>query len=347
MRTGRATLALAVLASLVLFAGCGRVSTLDTVWPEAVSERSVPRPPGPPRWPLTGLDAPDANAITTRIVSVKIENSPSARPQVNLDKADVVYETVTEGGITRFNALYQSQSPKSVAPVRSARASDLSVVPQYGALFAHVGGDREVKSRIKSTHIDDMDQSFNSSAYWRGSDRRAPHNMYVDVGKLRSLAIRKRQFDASQTLKPFPFDRTAAPTTVTVSAISVPFSASNKVGWGYNGSKKTYVRSINGKKHVDKVGGKAYEARNVVVMWAPIRLWRKRDVAGSPVYNIILTGSGKAAVFRNGQRYNGTWTAGTSAPPVFKDKNGGVIRLSPGVTWFQVIGTNQSISTEK
>lgn len=345
MRAVRSALALTLVLALSALAGCERVRLLDTVWPEAVSERSVTRPPGPPRWPLTGLDAPDEKSITTRIVSVKIENSPPARPQVNLDKADVVYETVTEGGITRFNALYQSQSPRSVAPVRSARASDLYLVPQYKALFAHVGGDREVKAKIKDGDIDDVDQSFNPSAYWRGSDRKAPHNMYVDIKKLRDLAIRKRHFAATQTVRAFPFDRTVAPTTVTVSAVTVPFSSSNKVEWRYEKSKKTYTRYINGKKHLDKVGSKPYRARNVVVLWAPIRLWRQRDVAGSPVYNIVLNGGGKASIFRNGQRYDGTWTA-NSAPPVFKDKKGAVIRLSPGITWFQVIGTNQSISTE-
>ena len=95
-----------LIVSVGLQSGCKAANVIDSAWPKAVSERSVAKPAGPPRWPLTGLDAPTSDAVTARVVSVKIENAPPARPQSGLDQADVVYETVTEGGITRFNALF-------------------------------------------------------------------------------------------------------------------------------------------------------------------------------------------------------------------------------------------------
>ncbi len=340
-----AALVFALLACSGVAAGCERVRVLDAVWPEAVSERTVPRPPGPPRWPLTGMPAPDAKATRGRIVSIKIENSPQARPQYGLDKADLVYETVTEGGITRFNALFHSRLPRKLAPVRSARASDLYVVPQYKAIFGHIGGDTLVRDRLANRRkYADMDQFFNPAPYWRGRDRRAPHNVYVDVVKLRDQAIKKRRYAATADVRGFPFDRTVGVATPTIRAITVPFSKSNKVKWTYNPRGRTYARSINGKSHKDKASGKQYTARNVVVIWAQMKVWRKRDVAGNPVYNIVLEGSGRAAVFRNGQRYNGRWTAGTSAPPTFKSDDGAILRLSPGNTWFQVIANDQNIT---
>ena len=126
---------LTVILAMTALTGCKKQAEVVASWPAADSERSVVKPAEPPRWPLTGLEAPSAEAVTQRVVSVKIENSPEARPQTNLQLADVVYESVTEGGITRFNAIFHSQSPDLIGPVRSARLSDTYIVPQYHALF--------------------------------------------------------------------------------------------------------------------------------------------------------------------------------------------------------------------
>lgn len=335
---------LAIVCAAVVLSACSNTKVLDAVWPEAIAERSVARPPGPARWRLTGLEAPNPQVTTQRIVAVKVENSPPARPQSNLDKADIVYETVTEGGITRFNALFQSLSPRAVAPVRSARASDLYIVPEYRALFAHVGGDKEILSQLKNhAKYNDVDQFFNPTPYWRGRDRVAPHNVYTDVVKLRDWGIRKRGYDASATVRPFPFDRSSVTGTPTTTFVSIPFSSSNKVTWSYNAKTNRYARSINGKPHRDKVSKKQYTASNVVVFWAQMRLWKKRDVAGNPVYNVVLTGKGRVTIFRNGRRFDGTWSTDGSAPPTFRAKDGTVLRLTPGNSWFEVIGNDQHV----
>ena len=101
--------------------GCGgkQLPKLSSAWPTASAERVVPKPPTPPRWPLTGLPHRAPRPTKRRALSIKIENSDAARPQTGLQSADVVYEEVTEGGITRFNAIFQSKLPKVVGPVRS------------------------------------------------------------------------------------------------------------------------------------------------------------------------------------------------------------------------------------
>jgi hypothetical protein len=339
-----AVLALAALAALsATQAGCKAPLVIDSVWPKAVSERAVPQPVGPPRWPLTGLDAPSADAVAVRVVSVKIENSPPARPQSGLDQADIVYETVTEGGITRFNALFQSKSPKVVGPVRSARPSDLYLVPQYHALFAHCGGESGIQVALANrSKFEDLDQFFNPAPYWRSRDRAAPHNLYTDIARLRAEAD-KKGFAASKEIKGLAFVRNAAVATPTVTVLTVPFAPGNKVAWRWDTASKTYLRSINGKAHIDKVSRKQYRARNLVVMWTQVNPRSHRDAAGSPTVEIVMAGSGRVSVFRDGQRFDGTWEAGGSAPPVFRAANGQAIKLSPGVTWFQVIENSQNI----
>jgi hypothetical protein len=349
MRFGRhaiVTLSAALAAGALLFAtGCEAGNAVVSAWPLATSERAVPRPPAPPRWPLTGLEAGNVDETLVRVVSVKIENSPPARPQSGLDLADVVYETITEGGVTRFNALFHSAAPKSAGPVRSARWSDTYIVPQYLALFSHCGGKTSLQKELRNKRYSDMDQFFNPAPYVRASDRSAPHNLYVDVGKLREDAIAKRGYAATAQIRGFEFDRSEKLTTPTVTLLTVPFNPDNKVSWSFDAASKKYLRSINGKPHKDRVSDRQYSARNVVVLWARTLPRPEKDVAGTPVVEIVLTGNGQAAVFRDGQRLDGRWETQGDAPPVFKTGDGKAIKLAPGVTWFQVIASDQDVTT--
>jgi hypothetical protein len=339
-------LGVSVLAcALLLPVGCKSEETPGVVshWPKAETERTAPKPPEPLRWPLTGLDAPSEEAIMKRIVSVKIENSPSARPQTNLQMADVVYESVTEGGITRFNAMFHSQNPESVGPVRSARLSDLYIVPQYQALFVFSGASTSVNSRINGTSIENLSEDKGVTyPFFRGTDRPRPHNLMAVLEKVREEAG-KRKMSVSQQPAALAFDFRAIETTDAVTEISIPFSPANKVIWTFDAASRTYLRVNNGAKHTDKATGKQISARNVVVMWAKHTVASK-DVVGSTTYEITLSGSGRASVFHDGQRYDGTWEAGTDAPPVFKASDGTQIKLAPGNTWFQVVQPSVNIA---
>jgi len=98
--------------------------------------------------------------------------------------------------------------------------------------------------------------------------------------------------------------------------------------------------------HSDALTGEQITAKNVVVLWARMDATAKRDVAGSTTYDIVLTGSNRATVFRNGQRFDGTWTATADSPPTFKATDGTAVRLAPGNTWFQVIPSDLNITME-
>lgn len=333
----------AALMLAPVLSACSAPKVIESAWPAASAERPVPRPAGTLRWPLTGMPAPSADAIVTRVVSVKIENSPAARPQTGLDQADVVYEMISEGGITRFHALFQSQVPKVVGPVRSCRPPDLYLVPQYHSLLAHVGGPKKVRNILASdkAKYNDMDQFFNPASYWRSKSRPAPHNMYLDITKLRRYATTKRHYAATETITGLEFAPASLTASPTVTQISVPVSSSNKVKWVYDAASRMYARSINGKKHTDAVTKKQLTARNVVVIWVKIKPY-PGDKHG--VVEITLSGSGRATVFTGGQRVDGTWQAGTDAPPTLKTRDGKTIKLEPGNTWFQVIANDQNIT---
>jgi len=341
---------------LLLVAGTALVLTLmsgepeqapqevTSAWPAAERERVVPRPPEPVRWPLTGVEVePGENPAERRVLSVKIENSPAARPQTGLDKADIVYETLTEGGITRFNALFHSQLPEEVGPVRSARMSDTQLVPQYGALFAHSGANSGVLAAIRSAGLQVVDHSSASAAYRRDRSRQAPHNLYMNPARVLQIAVEKG-YPSTQELRGLQFSP-SVDSTVTVSQVVIPFSTVNSVTWVYDAATGTYLRSNNGKPHVDRESGAQYSATNVVVIWARTTATGPRGIGGTTL-EIALTGSGRAAVFRDGVRLDGEWQTDGSAPPVFRDSAGAIVRLRPGNTWFQVVPLDVNISMQ-
>lgn len=328
---------LTAIAVAAMLAGCKTAEPAAvSLWPRVDRERAVPKPPEPPRWPLTGEAAPSIDAVLRRVISVKIENSPAARPQTNLSLADVVYESVAEGGITRFNALFHSKEPDVVGPVRSARLSDLYIVPQYHALFVFSGASASVNARVRSAISENLSQDAGVSyPYFRSKDRSAPHNLYVVLAKVREEA-KRRSMPETMSIEGLLFDRRALEATPAVTEIYIPFSPANKVRWTYDPSTRLYLRENNGAKHIDKGTGKQIAARNVVVIRAK-HVPASRDVVGSTTYEIVLEGTGMCTVFRDGQRFEGTWKATKDGPPRFVGEDGKPILLAPGNTWIQVI----------
>lgn len=322
--------------------GCKGSEKAETTTPQPVAnkERVVPEPPAPPVWPYTGKDAPNSAAVQKRPLSVKIENLRPARPQTGLAAADVVYETKVEGGITRFNCIFHSDVPKSVGPVRSARLSDLWIVPQYDAIFAFSGAHRSVRDKIAAAKLPDLSQGKAASPYSRNSSRSAPHNLYMNTTKAYAAA-KKKGFALTADLEPLQFLAHSEESTDAVTKITIPFSDYQTTKWSYKDG--SYRRSNGDTPHTDTITGKQITADNVVVMWAKYTD-AKRQSHGSTTFDIDMGGEGRVSVFRNGARYDGTWIADRDTPPVFKDDKGLPIKLAPGRTWFEVIPLDGKIS---
>src|SRR5215471_13869593 len=185
-RAERGPLLLAVVTLLALglvLAGCSggdskaAVKRTTTTAPETTTTK-----PPPPKAPLTGLDDPSGQSLTRPAVSVKVENTAFARPQAGLDQADVVYEEVVEGGITRFVAIFNSQVPDVIGPVRSVRAMDPDIVWPLGGIFAFSGGTQD-NIDLAATAPVKIATENNTDVLVRNAQgqppRDAPHNLYA------------------------------------------------------------------------------------------------------------------------------------------------------------------------
>lgn len=338
-----------LLLSLVLLfpsvlVGCKKQEVAPPA-PPPVKEVVEPVEPAKPIvWPLTGSPA-DAEAITRRPLSVKIENSAAARPQTGLQSADVVYESIAEGGITRFNAIFHSVLPAEVGPVRSARLGDAKIVPQYGALFVFSGSSAAVRSAVRANGLDDLSQDAGvTGPYRRSSNRSAPHNLYADPAAFYPVA-ESRDMAVVYEPKPLAFelDGASLDTTVTASSVNVPFSSYNVVDWNYDAAASSYKRVNSGVVFNDTATGEQVHAKNVVIIFTdyipgPI-------TKGSTTYDLALDTEGRVAIFSNGLHIEGKWKGSADQPPVFTDEAGKPILLAPGNTWFQVVSNDTVVTT--
>src|SRR5207248_1545669 len=143
-------------------------------------------------WPLRGTDAPNADATKRRPIVVRVPNDPSARPQSGLAQADVVFEMLVEGGLTRYAVVFHSQDADKVGPIRSARLSDLQLTPMLRGILVHVGAQSQTLDRIREAakrgEFVDLDQFSHAEAFDRVTDRPAPQNVYTSTKRIRDAA---------------------------------------------------------------------------------------------------------------------------------------------------------------
>lgn len=283
--------------------------------------------------PLTGQPAEDESLVDRRVLAVKIENSPEARPQMGLAEADVVYEEEAEGGITRFIVLYQCQDADRIGPIRSARPVDPPVLQQYGdPLFVHAGSVQAVVRAIDEAGIEMINCNFEEETCPRDENRVAPHDIFTSTDALRDFS--DRVGTAPEPV--FSFDEDVPDGAGRGRVVHLDFSPTSDVYWRYRNNKDAYLRFHGDEAHRLEDGSQV-PTTNVVVMSVDREPTRITDAAGNPVPTFDVVGSGDLLVFRNGKVIEGEWRRGSEDEPTrLLDKQGDEIALAPGTTWVEL-----------
>lgn len=288
--------------------------------------------------PLTGVELSSEDLAKRPVTGLMIENSMAARPQSGVVDAGVIFEAVAEGGITRFLALYQESTPQTIGPVRSARPYFVDFNLSFDASFGHVGGSPDAMNDIKTLGVKDLDQFYNSGAYWRSSDRAAPHNMYTGFERLDALNQSKGYTSSNFT----PFERKKdVPQTPTASGIDFAISSYlYNANFVYDQASNSYKRSEGGATHTDQQTGAQISPKVVIalVMGQGLR-------ANGSHTTYQDTGSGQMYVFQDGIVSTGTWSkADKKSQFTFTDKNGLPMKLNTGQTWISIVGAASYVS---
>jgi hypothetical protein len=277
-------------------------------------------------------------------MGVKIDNYSAARPQSGIDAADIVFEEPVEGGITRFNVIFQCHDSSKIGPVRSARQIDIGIESMFAnAPLAHIGGITPVLSNITAAGIPNLDLGNYASAFVRDSSRYAPYNAYTSTAQLYALV-------PNLHTPPTPvYTYSASPTNqgVPVLSVNVNFSGESNVTWQWNAAQGVWLRFYNGTQPDMLTSGGQNQAQNVIVQTVHVTYgpWTENAQGGLEVQAQLSGTSGPAQVFRNGLQIAGTWSrASASSPTVFKDAQGKVITMAPGRTWVELLPDSSSTS---
>lgn len=333
-----------VTLSLLIVAIFGSLALLyqpPQKMPDEVKEQPAPKPVAKRFYtPLNGQEVGTEAATRKPVTAVIIENTPDARPQSGLKEAEVIYEAIAEGGITRFLALYQQNKPELVGPVRSLRTYYVDWLAPYQPSVAHVGGSKAALDEIRNGSYRDLDQMLYGGTYWRATDRYAPHNVYTSFERLDALGNEKGYSESVFT----SFGRVdgAASEAPNATVLDLAFgSATYNTHYDYDAATNSYVRSQGGAPHTDREKGHIAPA---VVVAMSVDMTRVMEDGYRESINTI--GSGPATVFQNGTVTEGTWRKTDRTTPLeLLDANGQPISLVRGQTWISAIPNGRGAIT--
>ena len=291
--------------------------------------------------PLTGKQylegSVEANNLRRPSVACKIDNSEAARPQLGLNRTDVVFDEMVEGGLTRLVAIWHSDQPSAVAPVRSIRPMDPDIISPFGGIVCYSGGQTVFMNMMKATNVFNASETSEQGqgTFSRTKDREAPHNVVVDVAKLATnhpeLAAPMVQFGFANALA----GSTAALQGTSVIDIKVYFPLA-LAQWQPNADETRFLRTQDGKIHTDAADGSQITAANVVIMTVNIdRSYLDRKYGNVP--KSVLIGTGQAQVCSGGKCVNATWSKASQIAPIsLTDAAGNPVLFAPGNTWVEL-----------
>ncbi|WP_396643386.1 DUF3048 domain-containing protein [Microbacterium sp.] len=299
----------------------------------SIEPSPTPTPEAPPMavQPLRGTQVP-AETITGPALAAKIDNHVAARPQVGLDRTDIVFEELVEGGLTRYVALWFSDVPAEIGPVRSIRPMDPDIVSPFGGLIAYSGGQQRFVDMMLNAPVHNAIHGGADDRFmYRTPSKAAPHNVLVKAQELRAayadVPPPAQQFAYSQR----PQTASAAAYGSAANGFDLFFSAKEGRSWRWDAGSGRYLRSQNGAPDLDSGGGQL-AATNVVALSVSI------DWAYGDIPKTVMVGSGPAWVATGGKVIQVTWTkASADAPIQLTNQYGTPVYLAPGNTWVELV----------
>jgi len=294
--------------------------------------------------PLTGVSYLKGTnlGLFGPVVMGKIDNAEAARPQNALNRADVVFEEMVEGGMTRFLAVWHSSLPDKFGPVRSVRPMDPDLASPFGGIICISGGQKAFVTAMSKTNVFLADETNQQGkhTFKRVTDRQAPHNVMVNAQKLVSehatIAPPTSQF--AFAVEP------SLPTAETLGLDTTSFTVSYPSGkpmWTWNAESGFWMRSQYGTKETDAADKAQLQAKNVVVLKTKIdRSYRDRKYGYIP--RTVVVGGGTGVIFSSGKALAITFKKASQTDPItFFTQTGDPVELSPGNTWIELMPSDQ------
>ncbi len=271
-----------------------------------------------------------------------IENSSAARPQSGISSADILFETLAEGGIPRFLALFSTNFPSIIGPIRSIRPYFIDIVKEFNLPVAHCGGSTEALSTINNdSSIISINEINYGSYFWRDSKRKAPHNLYTSSDNIKKYISNK---DINITKSQFvSFDDNFFNNSNLQPASNIEIQINKTYNTSYEFKDNLYYKFMNSEKAMDALNNSQINFSNIIIQKTPITL-----CSDNSHLNIPIIGKGEGIVFSKGKMINITWKKNSlDSKIVLLDKDGNSVALSPGKTMWNIVDTKTKIKITK
>ena len=361
---------LALFAALVLLlsacGGGGEAAETPTPAPTPTPVPTAPPTPQPtptpepeledtgPLNPLTGLPI-DEKWVNSRPVAVMLNNLKQAMPQLGVSRADIIYEVLAEGGITRMLGVYQStEGVGLIGSVRSARTYYLELALGHDAIYLHAGGSPDAYSKIKAwnvTALDCVNGPYEGSLFWRDKDRikqnGSVHSVVTSGEAIGALfptySFRQEHEESYRYEMAFAEDGTPADGQQALT-IRVPFSSYKTGVFTYDPDTGRYLIEEYGSAYIDGNTGEQVAVTNVLVLRTACR-----QIAGDTEGRITvdLSSGGEGWFACGGKLIPITWSKdGVNGQLVYKTQSGEALTLGAGTSYVNIIPLENQITVE-
>jgi hypothetical protein len=327
----------AALASAGLAAACSSGPKPEPATPPglaAPSPVSTPTPTPAPVNPFTGTAVPAGP-----VLAVKVDNTRSAKPQLGLRSADIVYVEQVEGGLSRVMAVFSSKLPARVGPVRSARISDLHLLPQFGRpAFAFSGVQGKMLPYIARAPLIDVSQDRSNAGYARMGAHEAPYNLYASPKKLLARASgASRATDIGFRFGPAPSGgRPVRGYPARYPAASFTFN--------WSATQRRWLVTQDGRADTAAEGGRL-GAPTIVIQRARTTRSIFHDFLGDYTPLVQTVGTGSATVLRDGKAYDARWSRPSeNSGTTFTTADGRPMTFAPGQIWIFLVNAGKPIT---
>jgi hypothetical protein len=307
---------------------------------ESTEQVESPEPEPKNTYPLTGLKTDEP--VDNRIVGVMVNNYTDARPQSGLSKADIVYEILAEGPITRFLALFQSEIPEEVGPVRSAREYYAKLALDLDAIYIYHGAATHVEEKILATGIDVLQGALHDNdqvLFKRADFRVAPHNSYLIYPNVYSVAEEKG-IEVKKNYEPYPFLTEEEAANLSGNPAKnihiVYFKNEEEVTYEYDEVNEKYVRYNDGMQTVELETEEPVLLDNIFIVEA------HHEIIDSANRRAVdLESGGNGYLIRKGTVEEVQWKNVDGR--ILPFKNNEPLKFVPGKTWINVVPDSPGI----
>ncbi|SNR82008.1 Protein of unknown function [Haloechinothrix alba] len=352
--TGRAKSLLAVL--IVAAMGAAAVIGLVVLLGDDDPEPSQPEPtaqeteePEPPRAPLTGEAIDDESDLDHPAVAVKVSDVEQAHPQVGVDRADIVFVEFLGVNYTRLAAVFHSDLPDEVGPVRSVRPADAPLLGPIAPAFGNTMGSEWIMDYVYGAgELDDLgtQRVSGSNAYTLNQERPQPDHVFAHPPELLGLT------DFSEPPEPY-FSYPAGDEASSAeqaggsgASVQLAYGGGSPITWTYDEENGQYLREHQRGAH-EMAGGERVSATNVVVIEAEAETGKIGDGGGQPVpIQDLVDSEGSFVALSGGSSVTGTWSKGGENERFeLRTDDGEQLQLAPGNTWVELPRPSTGVTT--